>query len=99
MSETEIEKIIKSPEFIAASTINQTITCRFCNKKEHVKAWAPFGTLKIYLCSECLDLLERHIKHLAFEAIKKMENFHRSAKAYQAMQKLKESEYFEGFKK
>ena len=72
MSETEIQKIIKSPEFIAASTINQTITCRFCNKTEHVKRWAPFGTMKIYLCSKCLDLLERYIRHVAWELMKKL---------------------------
>ena len=80
---TEIKEIIKSPEFIAASTINQTITCRFCNKKEHVEAYAPFGTMKIYLCSKCLDLLERHSRQVAIDLIKK----------------LKEAGYFEGSKK
>ena len=76
MSEqAELRKIIESPEFIAASTINQTITCRFCNKNEHVEAYAPFGTMQIYLCSKCLDLLERHMKHVAFEAIKQLKEF------------------------
>ena len=74
MSET-----IYTSEFVKNSTINETITCRFCNKTEHVKRWAPFGTMKIYLCSECLDLLERHSRQVAIELLKK----------------LKESGYFE----
>jgi hypothetical protein len=67
MSET-----IYTSEFVKNSTINELITCRFCNKKEHVKAWSPFGTMKIYLCSECLDLLERHCRQIAWELIKKL---------------------------
>ena len=73
MSEqAELQKIIKSPEFIAASTINEVITCRFCKKTEHVEAYAPFGTMQIYLCSKCLDLLERHNRHVAIDLIKKL---------------------------
>jgi len=79
LSETETV----NHEWIANSTINKVITCRFCNKKEHVKRWAPFGTMKIYLCSNCLDLLERHSREIAWELIKK----------------LKESGYFEAKEK
>jgi len=77
MSET-----IYTSEFVKNSTINEEITCRFCSKNEHVELWAPFGTMRIYLCSKCLNLLENYIKHVSFGLLKK----------------LKEAGYFEGSK-
>ncbi len=46
--------------------------CRFCGKIEQIEYDFPFGSMRIYLCSKCEDLLKRFIKDVTIETLRQI---------------------------